>query len=511
MKPNRLSIFTFAIVAIVLTSCSKITNPSNDKGPSVPASDIITRIDIKDGDVITFQSSSGKLTQTFTKVDSSSNSESFAVVEKRGTSGPEQFRITQTTAGIYFLDTSEAGLPVFVEYPLTVGRQIYMGAFTLEVKSYESIRIGTANYLCARVEGRSPHGSKLTVYINKDIFVAKMVLETGSNTYQEVFESRTRQAAYVSQVKNLDYTAIDAEYSAYLNKLVIISSKPNQLHIIDPETKAEQIVLLPQIPLCLALDKSGRYAAIGYDGWVSTLDLSNIGSLKNFASGASVKDVAIKPPFVYFVAAAQNENSGLVYTLDSNSGVKNTDSNWRNRNVYKISLDVSQDVLMANSYSNFLTFSVTGNIALYRTESRTTDTDGGFWLTEEGAKTVVKSGNVYNNSDFSYAGRFSELSTVQSASHSVILKKLFIIPKSLSSYGKSVGDSIQVYDDQYLAFERTIAIPDMIANGRKKAYGKYAFASTDGKSLYVVVSTVDNYYSPSDAVPVYGFAKLSVE
>jgi len=69
------------------------------------------------------------------------------------------------------------------------------------------------------------------------------------------------------------FNVIDAAYSKPLNRIVMVSSDPNQLHIFDPATDKDVAVDLEKIPLVVAVKPEGDIAAVGHDKLLSIVDL----------------------------------------------------------------------------------------------------------------------------------------------------------------------------------------------------------------------------------------------
>ena len=81
-------------------------------------------------------------------------------------------------------------------------------------------------------------------------------------------------------VVGLDFRVVDAEYSAALERMVMVSAAPNRLHVFDPLTAVDVPVDLPITPTSVSVSPDGLFAAVGHDGWVSYVDLSAGGLVK---------------------------------------------------------------------------------------------------------------------------------------------------------------------------------------------------------------------------------------
>lgn len=72
----------------------------------------------------------------------------------------------------------------------------------------------------------------------------------------------------------LGHDVIDAVYSAALDAIVMVSSRPsNALHIYFPQQGTSRQIALPKVPTAVAVAPDGRSVAVGHDALVSYLDL----------------------------------------------------------------------------------------------------------------------------------------------------------------------------------------------------------------------------------------------
>ena len=97
------------------------------------------------------------------------------------------------------------------------------------------------------------------------------IISLGSQT----FTLRQDGAPGSSPVEILGYNAIDAAYDKSSDRIIMVSSSPDELHIFDPNTQTEQAVPLAVPPLSVSVRPDGLYAAVGHDGWVSHVNLQS--------------------------------------------------------------------------------------------------------------------------------------------------------------------------------------------------------------------------------------------
>jgi len=90
----------------------------------------------------------------------------------------------------------------------------------------------------------------------------------------------------------LAHDVVDAEYSAPLNAVVMVSSRPTAaLHIYDLATSSERSIDLASAPRALGIGPDGVHAVVGHAAALTYLDLRNVG-----VAGAA-------PPAVYGLSA----------------------------------------------------------------------------------------------------------------------------------------------------------------------------------------------------------------
>src|SRR3954470_19877299 len=86
-----------------------------------------------------------------------------------------------------------------------------------------------------------------------------------------------------SQTTALTFRPIGAEYSLALDRIVMISSNPNLLHIYDPSSNADVTVRLSDSPLNLSVSPDGLHAAVAYSNSVDYVNLQLGAIERNYA------------------------------------------------------------------------------------------------------------------------------------------------------------------------------------------------------------------------------------
>ena len=112
--------------------------------------------------------------------------------------------------------------------------------------------------------------------------------------------------AFQSSV-TLDYVPGASHYSLGLDKLVIGSSSPNALRLVDPFTGARSAIALPGAIKNFSLSPDGRLAVVLHEGVVSLVDLVAGTVLRSTSTGGAQTDAFVT-------------NAGVIYAIGQTGG-----------------------------------------------------------------------------------------------------------------------------------------------------------------------------------------------
>lgn len=97
-----------------------------------------------------------------------------------------------------------------------------------------------------------------------------------------VFTSFTVANSAVADNHQLDFRPIAAEYSAALDRVILISATPNRLNIYNPALRAYETVALPQAPVALSVGPDSTRAAVMMTDTIAYVNLTNRSIEKTF-------------------------------------------------------------------------------------------------------------------------------------------------------------------------------------------------------------------------------------
>ena len=119
----------------------------------------------------------------------------------------------------------------------------------------------------------------------------------------------------ISNITPLTFDVVDAGYCHELNRIIMISDDPNQLHIIDPVTKVDEVVGLSYPPISLSVGPNGQLAAVGHDRKVSYV---------NLAKGLVIREYDIPIPAYQIILA----DVGWIYIFTGELSEIDNPSAW---------------------------------------------------------------------------------------------------------------------------------------------------------------------------------------
>lgn len=299
---------------------------------------------------------------------------------------------------------------------------------------------------------------------------------------------------------SFDFRVTDAEYSDTLDKIVIASNEPsNRLCIVDPISKATDFVDLPLSSSCVSIDPTGYLAAVGHDGYLSLIDLETISLLEVFPVSTDVFDVVLAGNgWIY--AFPRRDQWERIRCIEIETGEESTHTGASVRAGSHAKLHPNGTAIYAAdnglSPSDIEKYSIINGYAEYLYDSPyhgDFSMCGDLWMSDDGFRIFTRCGNVFRASDLQgsdmlYNGSFSELSWLQDVDHSVQANSVVAIPGNGWSSYDQYDHEIQIYSYEYLAYSRTIGLPDFnTPTGSYQSHGRFVFWNSTGTSFTVIV------------------------
>jgi hypothetical protein len=294
-------------------------------------------------------------------------------------------------------------------------------------------------------------------------------------------------AAPPSAFTQLAYNVVASAYDNALDNIIFVAANPNELHIYNPVTQADQVVPLAAAPLSVSVRPDGAYAAVGHQGWVSYVNLQTAAVQQVFTVGADANYIVLAGNGYMYLFS----DDGNLYSLLISTGTQSTTAaSFYGNGPARLYTD-DQSIYQANG-SGRAKWSISAGVAANDNLPYSAPSScGNLWIAEDGLSIVTECGSVYSASetpalDLQYLGALSNAGAVVWAAESDVQYSTAVIPGT--NYQLPANDTqVQVYGDAYLNYVGSLALPQFMAGGSPYAgHGKFTFWNNAGTSLYVV-------------------------
>ncbi len=308
-----------------------------------------------------------------------------------------------------------------------------------------------------------------------------------------ILETALVSAVCFAQTSSIAFRPIAAEYSASLDRIIMVSANPNQLHIYEPAGPADTTVNLPKPPLSLVVSPDGLHAAVGHDALISYVNLS----------GATVENTLPVP----LVAQSITMSADWIYVMPTyvgNSVSVNiaTGAVTPNNNVFygsggRLNTAVNaiygtRDGLSPNDIEkyNISTGPITAQTdSIYHGDYPVC---GPVFFSPDGGRIYDGCSTVFRAStdlslDMRYVTTLAGATSMRSLTESKDIKRVALI--QAPSDFRTINDSVVLlYESDYLTPVGQFVLLDFQAGSRSFiVHGKWVFFNAASTVLYVVV------------------------
>lgn len=254
--------------------------------------------------------------------------------DRAGVTVPSLLRLTlhnATTSEVFIsgsytqvaIMTIQVGAPDTDRFPLVINHRpaktLYNGTYTDKV---------TVNACLDQACTRPLDGSPL------DITISFTVTGTDPGTGETGPPPDPEASALTVQSRvTLPHDVRDAEYSRSLDRIVMAATYPdNALYVYDVATGTEESVALTRPPAAVSVSPDGLTAAVGHDGFVSIVNLAQVGQATAeepllLGVSAAVFDIALdNQSRVHFIPDIDEELRANIHTIDIATGTEQLSS-----------------------------------------------------------------------------------------------------------------------------------------------------------------------------------------
>lgn len=292
-----------------------------------------------------------------------------------------------------------------------------------------------------------------------------------------------------SQPVHLAFKPVDVQYSKPLDRLIMVSANPNQVHLVNPVTGAETTINLSLAPLSLSVSSAGTHAAVGHDGWISYVNLSAGYVEKNIAISFKASVLILTgngtiwaPPSATVNVATGTQTSSAYSPWGAVKPALHPNGNW----IYYTRGGSPDDVIKGDISSGTFQY-------LYdSTYHGSFPICAGIFYSADGNRLLTGCGTFFRTTasstdDITYNGSLSAASLVNSAADSAITRKYAVIP-GINYNGTATDTELQFYDNEHLTLLGRVALPKYTSGAITAPWrGRHVFYSPDASRIHVVL------------------------
>jgi hypothetical protein len=295
-----------------------------------------------------------------------------------------------------------------------------------------------------------------------------------------------------AQTNSLSFRPVAAEYSTALDRIVMISANPNQLHIYDPVSQSDTKVSLSKAPSSVSVSPDGLHAAVAHDLLVSYVNLSTAAVEKTFTTTITGATVVLGTDWVYLIPGYQ----GAVASIKIATGTE-TDLSFVYGSGGRLHPSGKAIYGTLNGATVIEKYDVSSGPATGPTSGQNptnTPICGKTWFSPDGARIYDGCGTVFRHSDdpasdMTYITSLAGMSSIASLTEWVAAKRVAAIANPPLYFTTVANDGeVDLFDSTYLKPLGRLILPQSVVTGTNYAtHGKWVFFDSAGTSLSVVM------------------------
>ncbi len=302
-----------------------------------------------------------------------------------------------------------------------------------------------------------------------------------------------------AQVTGLLFRPVDAAYSLALDRVILISANPNQLHIYNPVAQSDQMIALSAAPQNLSLSPDGTHAAVAFSNAVAYVDLQAATVSNTFSNVAvGTGQVICGSGYIYVFPSYE----GSIISVDIATGQSTTSGGFTYVSggtfdsaisaIYSTENGISPNSLNRYDTSSGVVGGVTAQPLAYFSLF---DICGPLWTSHDGSIIYSACGAVYRAStdpskDMRYLGVLPGVTNTQSLATSDSLNQIAAIP-AVQPYGQPaqpLADAVvNLYESSsFNAMGQFATTPFHVNSTNFPAHGRWVFYNSSSTAMFII-------------------------
>ncbi|NNJ09706.1 serine/threonine protein kinase [Chloroflexales bacterium ZM16-3] len=306
---------------------------------------------------------------------------------------------------------------------------------------------------------------------------------------------------------------VDAGYSASRDRMLILSTQPDVLRIIDPTDWSEVTVDLPQPPNTLVISPNGGYAAVGHDHAISYINLGSGSFERSLNVDINVSSLALTDDGWIYASPGPGPDERLRVV----NAIRNAMMVEASRvGIASAMLRIAPDgaslyaAVRSSTPSAIKAYDILRDtVSLRATSGSDADACGSLWVLAGSGQIVTGCGSVFQGGDVAVAGQLDGLKFVRYAGYDPV-NGLIMALAAPPPYAPLPGEQwpaenkLYLYDAASLAPRGSVTLPDFIygvpgdSQTHIQASARYIFANSAGTRYYALLSDSSGGFGASE-------------
>ncbi|QYF95378.1 PKD domain-containing protein [Massilia sp. PAMC28688] len=326
-------------------------------------------------------------------------------------------------------------------------------------------------------------------------YTASVTVSDGVNTNVGYLTIRAL-ASMVANVE-LNFMPLEARYSKGLDQLVVLSTNPNAVKIVNPFSGLVKTAVLPSAGVSLNLSPDGTLALVVQQNIVSLIDVSTGTLIRSTSTDAAYSEGFVNNSGIAHLLGRSVYTSGSygMAILDARTGTDMTAALQSSNSLYLTEnyrglYAAKRNRVFLSQNSGYITSleidGATGKVGAATNSGYLYETTGQLYMTDNEDILFTSSGTMYRADTLKSAGKLTFTGLVQSLSHSSSNDETLIMPYTFDYYnanGRTYSSSIHRYVGGLFVADTNLALPAI--NGQQ-SYGIQIHHSAAGRHVALV-------------------------